>query len=1526
MPQESFYPVNGPGVFFAETQEQAWLKKQKAELDALQKKQDEKTQADIDVQRALQGLPVLGSIGALLSQQRSNIPQISNDYIDRIVPLGPPLNYYEYQAPKPLALPAGKTYPYDSGHVELDRFTFSEYQKLDKKEITLQEFQQRLKNKSLELVTNRANGVYSPLSEQDYQTARARILQQYDGQQIQTRQQNAKEINELNKKLENGEITLKQYNEHPTKLQYDEFLKQDLKAQNQIRLDELTKIQEAKQRVADEVLRKQRMANEAEVAKNKQLFGPWWETDNQRLKLPGGDAFTPESPWAKEKLTYEQWQQKQIDLKKSAQAAKERLSQEVEKRKQQEALYARKEQLTRELQNRARDQYTQAQLEAEARRLGILPHELLTKQQQAEARQKLKRDGEQLQRTLQAELTELTRSRDAEDAAKLSQFASEQYKEYYRSKKETAELKAHNNYLDQTKDEFRPQTLQEFDDYLVKKRNEKKANNLTSGQGFQQSLFGDGEVFGNPTPKAKPKATTGPKPQNQTDSPTGGRTPAPARKPSNSSTGNGRGFGRDAIPVDVEELERPQTRQNPGWDSSSPGQLAPIPKKRNPSQRSTTQKLNNADEFRGRTIDVTPNRNGTPNNKQGNKNLLPSDGARDRGQIVPRSGPSQIPNNSPINLQQPRNLKRGGIPDAVGMVNDGLAFEAARKAVEDDEYHKNKLAYDNGLTRQQLNDVIKAYNPRKDESNIWDKLFRPSEDMQRRRARYVGYEEGYDWKTDPLGYESMVKAYKRGMSPAAYRRQFGGDDNGRGDNGRGPMGPYMPNDMPDLKPWTGGPKDVADRTKELADDAKRKFFPDPWDNWNNPYAGLTSEEALAKWYAENPHADPNFFAQDPNGKTFPDPVTPPFDFDGHPGGIYTPGSFDYAIKPVMWKFTWKLDMNFNENGKGLHEYYFGGSTPPKIEIVDGGSQVSAAHVGARYLVLLVNGVEWARNGDRGDWWGGETVGWQFELFKSTLSGPWPVDYEGNLLPSKPPKFTPIGPKNIPSEPLPQADLPPQWEPKQDPKSPKLDPASPNRPHPTNPPKPFAKDPPPFPKFFPTNPRFREPDRNPYLSPAPTPQPEPKPKPPPKPKPKPPYQMREIGPPAIDKVIPKIPQKWTTTAPPVIDLFPKRTSENPTIEDDDMPCRYATDTQVPTPIQYFDPITKTRKVQTFMIHEGLDEAIAFLASQIADAKESTHKISSALEADVYYAPTGKPLVPNVQAEVMGTAMFGGAGIVAAKSLPMEMNAWASLNHMLAGHHQLGKTDFPKNLMNPTGDKTKHTTALGFQHWAMDQLTNMIGLPNKHSVTGPDGTKTDQSFKNQNDAIENIHAQNLGMEQDLEALEKYMFKISQSLEMITQVVIQNKYDIDVLIDESGCKTKQKIVDRPGVFTHGKNDKNESFFERMFEKFMNKMVVREWNDEIDAKQLARKTNMEAQVAALSNKFEFDKTDPKLPIVDRTKQNPKAEQDEEWKRYVNTSENPGTVRQSPGLPVPELKEIKLGIDKEVSKPEKDPEKLIGS
>ena len=376
----------------------------------------------------------------------------------------------------------------------------------------------------------------------------------------------------------------------------------------------------------------------------------------------------------------------------------------------------------------------------------------------------------------------------------------------------------------------------------------------------------------------------------------------------------------------------------------------------------------------------------------------------------------------------------------------------------------------------------------------------------------------------------------------------------------------------------------------------------------------------------------------------------------------------------------------------------------------------------------------------------------------------------------------------------------------------------------------------------------------------------------------------------------------------------------------MPCRYLPDLEQPVSLTKYDPLTKTMQPMPFSVHLGMAEALQFLATEIAELKRSNHQINNVTEAATLDT-TGKIMVPQIQAEAVGAAIFAGPGLTSpVKTLSGQMNIWASLNHMMSGHHQLGRSDFPQDMMKPGGTKIKHTTALGFNHWSFNQLSNLVGMPAKHNIVDKDGVSTSQSFKNQSDAIENIHSQNLGFEQDLSAIEKMLFKITQSLEMITQVALQNKYDIEVLIHESGAKTKQVTLNRPGVFTHGKDDKKESSFDRMMNKVDSVMVVRQWDDKIDAKQLALKTNMEAQIAAMSNKFEFDKTNPKLPIVDRPKQNPKKQQEDEWRRYVKTSEKPGTVRQSPGIPVPEIKEIKLGVDKEIPEPETEPTKLLGS
>ncbi len=289
---------------------------------------------------------------------------------------------------------------------------------------------------------------------------------------------------------------------------------------------------------------------------------------------------------------------------------------------------------------------------------------------------------------------------------------------------------------------------------------------------------------------------------------------------------------------------------------------------------------------------------------------------------------------------------------------------------------------------------------------------------------------------------------------------------------------------------------------------------------------------------------------------------------------------------------------------------------------------------------------------------------------------------------------------------------------------------------------------------------------------------------------------------------------------------------------------------------------------------------------------------------------------------GFQQYGQSGTGTATNLIGLTAMMAAPLFMRAGFHQLG-TEFPKDIRKPLGDKVTPTTALSTSQWQFNQVTNLVGMNTPHIVKDASGATTIKTFQNQAHIVEEIHAQNLGLEQDVSAIEKYCFYLLQNQEMMIQMILQNKHDIDVLIDESGAKTEQKIILRPGLVTHSRN---ESFFDKVMSAAESAMVVRKWKGDIDAKQLALKTNMEAQIAAMTNKFEFDKTNPVLPIVDRQKQNPKTAQDEEWKRYVNTSENPGTVRQSSGMPVPEIKEIKFGSDREIAKPTTDPDKLLGS
>lgn len=141
--------------------------------------------------------------------------------------------------------------------------------------------------------------------------------------------------------------------------------------------------------------------------------------------------------------------------------------------------------------------------------------------------------------------------------------------------------------------------------------------------------------------------------------------------------------------------------------------------------------------------------------------------------------PVYIPE-APLNLQGvPRNSNR---LNALGAVTEGLAFKAAVDELNRIGEIRNELARKYGITLNELDSIAQNYSPKRNTFNPFDWM------AGRQSERYLGIDDGFDMYKDPLGLENMIKAAKRGVSPAAYRKQFG-EDNGRGLN-KLPLGPF----------------------------------------------------------------------------------------------------------------------------------------------------------------------------------------------------------------------------------------------------------------------------------------------------------------------------------------------------------------------------------------------------------------------------------------------------------------------------------------------------------------------------------------------------------------------------------------------------------------------------------------------------------------------------------------------------------------------------------------------------------------
>ena len=200
--------------------------------------------------------------------------------------------------------------------------------------------------------------------------------------------------------------------------------------------------------------------------------------------------------------------------------------------------------------------------------------------------------------------------------------------------------------------------------------------------------------------------------------------------------------------------------------------------------------------------------------------------------------------------------------------------------------------------------------------------------------------------------------------------------------------------------------------------------------------------------------------------------------------------------------------------------------------------------------------------------------------------------------------------------------------------------------------------------------------------------------------------------------------------------------------------------------------------------------------------------------------------------------------------------------------------------------------------------MVGVPSQMSTISTDAQGTIESkstpFKNATDAIENVNGSVQGMAVDMSAVMEMLFKVLQNQEMLVNMVVKETYKTDVLIKDTGCRTTEISIERPGVLKHGKlkeKETNTFKWDSVFGVGKSYTTVPIWKDELDKNQLGLKTNMQAQIAASSVFFPISAKDNTVMPSLKTRG---AKGGDDWKRFVKTvnSGSEGGIYHGPGMP----------------------------
>lgn len=290
---------------------------------------------------------------------------------------------------------------------------------------------------------------------------------------------------------------------------------------------------------------------------------------------------------------------------------------------------------------------------------------------------------------------------------------------------------------------------------------------------------------------------------------------------------------------------------------------------------------------------------------------------------------------------------------------------------------------------------------------------------------------------------------------------------------------------------------------------------------------------------------------------------------------------------------------------------------------------------------------------------------------------------------------------------------------------------------------------------------------------------------------------------------------------------------------------------------------------------------------------------------------------------GLQQFGTSGTATATNLVSLTAMMAAPLFMRAGFQRLGGS-FDVSVMDPTKGKVQINDALAASMWTFRQMDERMGLPTKHAMVNAAGQSQSLQYRSMQDTIENVNAQTIAQGQDLEVIERYQYAMAQDLLKMTQIILQLKDDVELLVTDAGCKFEEIKKSHP-THLNVKAPGTPSNLLQLFTQGRVHYVGREWKDNADKRQILERIGLDTQIAAMSNKFEIkDPQNVELPLDKSTARKGKAAEDETWKIFVSTMEEPPEIYGVKGNPIPEIKEIKTGTVREVPKPD-NPNKKLG-